>query len=963
MKTASWAAALVVAAWWPARLAGPLDGAPLDGAAEAVALGLVLPALVWLHPSFLRTRLTQRMLITLLAWKAFTAIATVQDGWCVRFTSPVPIYLGDVRVPRSWDIRTDWRDAVPSCSAVMTRGYSTIARFPVWFYNLPPAKDGEPAALTDRPPHVTAQLDVSGYLHVDRPGVFAVAIDDGVHLAATINGTLVTDVVRGVQIEPGTHQVALTGQLTGSRWRLMPEWNGRPLWSAATATLDPPRSIDLALRPWGPWLTAVLLAAIIGSAFISLTRFAGGLLFAPLGVAVLTIATVMIGNATAMRLTPLLLVYAAWMSLPSRLQDLKGALISVGIPFLALFAALGSSQAGVITWYTSGDDWWEFQRFAYRIYVQGFWLEAGETTFWFQPFYRYVAGALHLVFGDASVGELFWDAAAALVGAAFAFQITRLNAGYRWGIAAAVTTLALMLLGPAWYLFGRGLSEITSAGFLYAAALLTMRASHGHVPSIVAAGVLAVLAFYTRLNNLPMAIALTAFAWRPRVPVAIVFTPARLIATCRRAVFAGLIAMIALGITLFTARTYYYTGVLSFTEGTQAGHLSVWQPPDGGGTIAGNVVGSVLTVLTMTDPPRPDPRALPIVVGVIAAIGGLAGIGRLRYLPLGAVALCLAGFSATLVARGSAYPGRFSVNLIPVTVALTVIALALFVKNASRSRSEPYDLAGDVNRQTHATSERFGFGWAVGGRPPPITAPVPYHLHAMRVALGAPPFHGRVLDAGCGEGIDLASVVLSDPCRAVGVEISDGGVAASAARIAGSAGARVIQGDVLALPFAAASFDGAYSYGVVHHTIDPDAAVREIARTVKSGGTMLFYVYEDFSTRGVAWRATLGAINVVRQFISGMSPVNIRRLCSLMAPAVYLTCTLPSRVFPSVRFPYPASQNPTIRSLVPDLYDRFAAPIERRYSEIAARRLAEQAGCAVRASAYVRGWAVWAEKL
>ena len=953
MKTASWAAALVVAAWWPARLAGPLDGAPLDGAAEAVALGLVLPALVWFHPSFLRTRLTQALLVALLAWKALTAIATVQDGWCVRFTSPVPIYLGDVRVPRSWDIRTDWRDAVPSCSAVMTRGYSTIARFPVWFYNLPPAQDGKPAALTDRPPHVTAQLDVTGYLQVDNPGVFAVAVDDGVQLAASIDGTPVTDVVRGVQIEPGIHQVALTGQLTGSRWRLMPEWNGRPLWSAATATLGPPRSIDRALRPWGQWLAPMLLAAIICSAFISLARFAGAMLVAPLGVAALTIAAATSGNAAAIRLTPLLLVYAVWMPWPGRLQNYKGALISLGIPFLALFAALGSSQAGVITWYSSGDDWWEFQRFAYRIYVQGFWLEAGETTFWFQPFYRYVAGALHLVFGDSSVGELFWDAASALVGAAFAFQITRLNAGHRWGIAAAVTTLALMLIGPAWYLFGRGLSEITSAGFLYAAALLLMRGRHGDVPSIIGAGVLAVLAFYTRLNNLTMVIALTTFAWRPRVPIAIVFTPARLINTCRKPVFAGLIAMIALGMTLFTARTYYYTGVVSLIEGTQAGHLSVWQPPDGGGTIAGNVVGSIFTVLTMTDPPRPDLRALPIVVGVMAAVGGLAGIGRLRRLPLGAVALCLAGFSGTLVARGNAYPGRFSVNLIPVTVALTVMALALFVKKGSRG----------VNRQTHATSERFGFGWAVGGLPQPITAPVQYHLHAMRVAVGAPPFHGRVLDAGCGEGIDLASVVLSDPCRAVGVEISDGGVAASAARIAGSAGARVIQGDVLALPFAGASFDGAYSYGVVHHTTDPDAAVREISRTVKRGGTVLFYVYEDFSTRGLAWRTTLGTINIVRQFISGMSPVNIRRLCSLMAPAVYITCTLPSKIFPSVRFPYPASQNPTLRSLVPDLYDRFTAPIERRYSETAARRLAEQAGCAVRASAYLRGWAVWAEKL
>ena len=268
-----------------------------------------------------------------------------------------------------------------------------------------------------------------------------------------------------------------------------------------------------------------------------------------------------------------------------------------------------------------------------------------------------------------------------------------------------------------------------------------------------------------------------------------------------------------------------------------------------------------------------------------------------------------------------------------------------------------------MNSETHATSERFGYGWVAGGVPKPVTVPVAYHLQAMKDALGAPPFEGRVLDAGCGEGIDLASVTLSDPCRAVGVEISDGGIAASSARITGNARARLIQGNVLSLPFASGSFDGAYSYGVVHHTIDPDGAMREIVRTMKPGGRLLFYVYEDFSTRPRAWRVALGTINVFRHAVSGMSPANIRRFCRCVAPIVYLACTWPSKHFAwARRFPYPASQNPTLASLVPDLYDRFAAPIEKRYSELGARRLAEQAGCRVHASAFLRGWAVWAEK-
>jgi uncharacterized membrane protein len=96
-----------------------------------------------------------------------------------------------------------------------------------------------------------------------------------------------------------------------------------------------------------------------------------------------------------------------------------------------------------------------------------------------------------------------------------------------------------------------------------------------------------------------------------------------------------------------------------------------------------NLIGSVLMVVTMSDPPRLDPRAFPIIAGVVAALLAVSGVRRFRDLPLNLVALCLAGIAGAFVARGSAYPGRFSVHLIPVTVALTVCTIAMF------SRKQP----------------------------------------------------------------------------------------------------------------------------------------------------------------------------------------------------------------------------------------------------------------------------------
>ena len=265
--------------------------------------------------------------------------------------------------------------------------------------------------------------------------------------------------------------------------------------------------------------------------------------------------------------------------------------------------------------------------------------------------------------------------------------------------------------------------------------------------------------------------------------------------------------------------------------------------------------------------------------------------------------------------------------------------------------------------RTKATGERFGYGWTVGGVPPAAAARGSYHLDVMMKAVSAPPFAGLILDAGCGDGVDLASTGLDERCRVVGVELSDGGVRASASRIAGIERSHLVQGSVLALPFPAATFDGAYSYGVVHHTVDPELALREIARALKSGARLLIYVYEEFDRRSWPWRIALGAVNMMRQPISAMSPTAIRRFCALVAPLVYVTCTIPSRHFAwAANFPYPATQNRDIKSLIPDLYDRFAAPIEKRYTERGARALVEQAGLRVLKIANVRGWILLSEK-
>src|SRR5262249_30033431 len=150
-----------------------------------------------------------------------------------------------------------------------------------------------------------------------------------------------------------------------------------------------------------------------------------------------------------------------------------------------------------------------------------------------------------LVFGDSSVGEWFWDGACLLVGSIFSYAVTCRSAGFRAGVVAAALSLATFVLGTPQYLLGRGLGEISSAGLIFAAALLALHSRDRSVGWAIASGIFAVLGFYTRLNNLMMAAGVTLFALLPeRLPLSAALQPKvvwRRLSLRRAAVIAGVL--------------------------------------------------------------------------------------------------------------------------------------------------------------------------------------------------------------------------------------------------------------------------------------------------------------------------------------------------------------------------------------------------------------------------------------
>jgi len=92
------------------------------------------------------------------------------------------------------------------------------------------------------------------------------------------------------------------------------------------------------------------------------------------------------------------------------------------------------------------------------------------------------------------------------------------------------------------------------------------------------------------------------------------------------------------------------------------------------------------------------------------------------------------------------------------------------------------------------------------------------------------------LDAGCGDGRYLAALRTELPERIAGVDISER-ILATAREAVPDAEFR--QANLEALPFGDGEFDLVLCSQVIEHVVDAPAAVRELARVLQQGGTLI----------------------------------------------------------------------------------------------------------------------------
>jgi SAM-dependent methyltransferase len=98
-----------------------------------------------------------------------------------------------------------------------------------------------------------------------------------------------------------------------------------------------------------------------------------------------------------------------------------------------------------------------------------------------------------------------------------------------------------------------------------------------------------------------------------------------------------------------------------------------------------------------------------------------------------------------------------------------------------------------------------------------------------------------VLDAGCGNG-RYAKLANDWGARVVAVDISSA-VDIAQKNVGDRADVDVVQADLFKLPFRPATFDVAYSIGVLHHTPDARGAFERIQPLVRPGGFFSIFIH------------------------------------------------------------------------------------------------------------------------
>ena len=250
-------------------------------------------------------------------------------------------------------------------------------------------------------------------------------------------------------------------------------------------------------------------------------------------------------------------------------------------------------------------------------------------------------------------------------------------------------------------------------------------------------------------------------------------------------------------------------------------------------------------------------------------------------------------------------------------------------------RGTPRMLRPDADTDTEVkqrTADSFAYEWRRFGRVRPEWAK---NFADYLQPLSPESLAGLdLLDVGAGSGRH-SLLAARHGARVIAVDVGD---SIDVARANLPPEVLTVQADAEALPFDAESFDLVMSIGVLHHLPDTERALTDITRYVRRGGHVHFYLYWIPAHR---WhRVVLRAVTAARRITVRLPHRLLHALCYPLAALLELAFVAPYRFLRqrpwgrrlAKKLPLKAYADYPFAVLVNDQFDRFSAPIERRFT-------------------------------